>query len=72
MCWAQKAALGCPPAALRVSPRSGKGQFSARHYVKQNSEISVKEHIANVAKNLNDSITVRRFVRYQIGESISA
>ncbi len=41
-------------------------------YVKQNSEISVKEHIANVAKKLNDSITVRRFVRYQIGESISA
>jgi elongation factor Ts len=41
-------------------------------YVKQNSEISVKEHIANVAKALNDTIVVRRFVRYQIGEVVSA
>jgi len=41
-------------------------------YVKQNSEITVKEHIANVAKTANDTITVRRFVRYQIGEAINA
>jgi elongation factor Ts len=41
-------------------------------YVKQNSEITVKEHVANVAKNLNDTITVRRFVRYQVGEAVSA
>jgi elongation factor Ts len=41
-------------------------------YVKQNSEISVKEHIANVAKKLNDTIVVRRFVRYQVGEAVSA
>lgn len=43
MCWAQKAALGCPPAALRVSPRSGKGQFSARHYVSFDSRFECAE-----------------------------
>lgn len=41
-------------------------------YVKQNSEITVKEHIANVSKKLNDTIVIRRFVRYQIGEAVSA
>ena len=41
-------------------------------YVKQNSEITVKEHVANVAKKLGDTITIRRFVRYQIGEAVSA
>lgn len=40
-------------------------------FVKQNSEISVKEHIANVAKQLGDEIVVRRFVRFQVGESFA-
>jgi len=40
-------------------------------YVKQNSEITVKEHVANVAKKLGDTVTIRRFVRYQIGEVVS-
>ena len=38
-------------------------------FVKKNSEVSVKEHIASVAKQLGDEITVRRFVRFQIGET---
>ncbi len=38
-------------------------------FVKQNSEISVKEHVAAVAKQLGDEITIRRFVRFQIGEA---
>ena len=38
-------------------------------FVKKNSEISVKEHIALVAKQLGDEIAVRRFVRFQVGES---
>src|SRR5512137_882904 len=38
-------------------------------FVKKNSEISVKEHVASVAKQLGDEITVRRFVRFQIGEA---
>lgn len=38
-------------------------------YVKQNGEITVKQHIENVGKVLGDNVTVRRFVRYQVGES---
>jgi elongation factor Ts len=38
-------------------------------FVKKNSEISVKEHVASVAKQLGDEVTIRRFVRYQIGET---
>jgi len=38
-------------------------------FVKKNSEISVKEHVAAVAKQLSDEITIRRFVRFQVGEA---
>lgn len=38
-------------------------------FVKKNAEISVKEHIATVAKQLGDEINIRRFVRFQVGES---
>ena len=38
-------------------------------FVKKNSEISVKEHVAQVGKQLGDEITIRRFVRFQVGES---
>jgi elongation factor Ts len=41
-------------------------------FVKKNSEISVKEHIASVAKQLDDEINIRRFVRFQVGETIAA
>ena len=41
-------------------------------FVKKNSEISVKEHIALVAKSLGDEVTIRRFVRFQIGEAVTA
>ena len=40
-------------------------------FVKKNSEISVKEHVASVAKQLGDEITIRRFVRFQVGESLA-
>ena len=40
-------------------------------FVKKNSEISVKEHVGQVAKQLDDEITIRRFVRFQVGESTS-
>jgi elongation factor Ts len=39
-------------------------------FVKKNSEISVKEHVASVAKQLGDEVTIRRFVRFQVGESV--
>jgi elongation factor Ts len=38
-------------------------------FVKRNSEISVKDHVSEVAKKLGDEITIRRFVRFQVGES---
>jgi elongation factor Ts len=40
-------------------------------FVKKN-EVSVKEHVAIVAKELNEEITIRRFVRFQVGESPAA
>jgi elongation factor Ts len=39
-------------------------------FVKKNSEISVKEHVAQVGKQLGDEITIRRFVRFQVGETV--
>jgi elongation factor Ts len=41
-------------------------------FVKKNSEISVKEHIGAAAKQLGDEITVRQFVRFQVGETPAA
>ena len=39
-------------------------------FVKRNSEVSVKEHVGSVAKQLGDDISIRRFVRFQVGESV--
>ena len=41
-------------------------------FVKKNSEISVKDHVASVAKQLGDEVTIRRFVRFQVGEAATA
>jgi elongation factor Ts len=41
-------------------------------FVKKNSEVSVKEHVGSVAKQLGDEIQIRRFVRFQVGESSAA
>lgn len=41
-------------------------------FVKKNSEITVKEHVANIARELGDEITIRRFVRFQVGETPAA
>ena len=41
-------------------------------FVKKNSEITVKEHLANVGKELGDELSIRRFVRFQVGESPAA
>jgi elongation factor Ts len=39
-------------------------------YVKRNAEITVREHLAQMSRQLGDEITVRRFVRFQVGESL--
>ncbi len=41
-------------------------------FVKKNSEITVKEHVAGLAKQLGDEITIRRFTRFQVGESFAS
>ncbi|HEX3989280.1 MAG TPA: translation elongation factor Ts [Verrucomicrobiae bacterium] len=41
-------------------------------FVKRNSEVTVKEHIGGIAKQLGDEIAIRCFVRYQVGESPAA
>jgi elongation factor Ts len=41
-------------------------------FVKRNSEITVGEHLATVAKQLDDQITIRRFVRFQVGEAFAS
>jgi elongation factor Ts len=38
-------------------------------FVKRNSEVSVKEHVAQVSKQLGDEVSLRRFIRFQVGES---
>jgi elongation factor Ts len=41
-------------------------------YVKRNSEVSVREYVGGVERQLGDAITVRRFVRFQMGEAVEA
>jgi elongation factor Ts len=38
----------------------------------KNGEVTVKEHVAQVGKTLGDEIAVRRFVRFQVGETTAA
>jgi len=38
-------------------------------FVKQNGEISVREHVANISKQLDDTLVIRRFVRFKVGEA---
>jgi elongation factor Ts len=41
-------------------------------FVKRNSEVSVKEHLGGIAKQLGDEIVIRRFARFQVGETPAA
>jgi elongation factor Ts len=38
-------------------------------FVKKNGEVTVKDHVTSIAKQLGDEITIRRFVRFQVGEA---
>ena len=38
----------------------------------KNGEVTVKEHVAQLSKKLADEISVRRFLRFQVGETIAA
>ncbi len=41
-------------------------------FVKKNSEITVREHVGGVARSLGDEISIRRFIRFQVGETAPA
>ena len=41
-------------------------------FVKKNSEITVREHVAGVARQLGDEISIRRFIRFLVGETTAA
>lgn len=41
-------------------------------FVKKNSEITVRDHAAQIGKQIGDEISIRRFLRYQVGESPAA
>jgi elongation factor Ts len=64
-----------PPQAIAKIVEGKLEKFYQTHclvdqgFVKKNSEVSVKEHIGAIAKQLGDEIMIRRFVRFQIGES---
>jgi elongation factor Ts len=36
-------------------------------FVKQNGEISIKDHLAAVGKEIGDEINIKRFIRFQVG-----
>ena len=68
---------GKPPQAMEKILQGVMDKFFQTHclvdqgFVKRNSEVNVKEHVAQIAKQLGDEITIRRFVRFQVGESAS-
>ena len=37
-------------------------------FVKRNSEVSVKEHVAQISKQLDDEVSIVRFLRFQVGD----
>ena len=66
---------GKPPQAIAKIIEGKLEKFYQGHclvdqgFVKRNSEVSIKEHVASVAKQLGDEITIRRFDRFQLGET---
>ncbi len=38
-------------------------------FVKRNAEVTVREHLIEVSKNVDDDIVIRRFSRFQVGEA---
>jgi elongation factor Ts len=64
-----------PPQAVAKIVEGKLDKFFQTHclldqgFVKKNSEITVKEHVAGIAKQLDDEITLRRFIRFQVGET---
>jgi len=64
-----------PPQAIAKIVEGKLDKFFQSHclldqgFVKKNSEVTVKEHVGGVAKQLGDEIIIRRFIRFQVGET---
>ena len=64
-----------PPQAIAKIVEGKLDKFFQSHclldqgFVKRNSEVTVKEHVGGVAKQLGDEIIIRRFIRFQVGET---
>src|SRR5437660_1559643 len=64
-----------PPQAVAKIVEGKLDKFFQSHclldqgFVKRNSEVTVKEHVGGVAKQLGDEIIIRRFIRFQVGET---
>jgi len=67
-----------PPQAIAKIVEGKLDKFFQTHclldqgFVKRNSEVSVKDHVAGVAKQLGDEIVIRRFIRFQVGETLAS
>ena len=66
-----------PPAIARIVEGKLEKFFQTnclldQGFVKKNSEITVREHVAGVARQLGDEISIRRFIRFQVGETTPA
>jgi elongation factor Ts len=70
---AEEQAKGKPPVAIAKIVEGKLEKFYQttclvdQGFVKRNSEITIKEHVAAVGKQLGDEIVIRRFVRFQVG-----
>lgn len=64
-----------PPQAIAKIVEGKLEKFYQTHclmdqgFVKRNSEVTVKEHVGSIAKQLGDELAIRRFVRFQVGEA---
>ncbi len=71
---AEEQAQGKPPQAVENIVNGKINKFYATNclveqgFVK-NPDVSIKDHIASVARDLDDEITIVKFLRFQVGES---
>lgn len=75
---AEEQAQGKPPQAIEkiVSGKLEKYYQNTcledQGFIKQNGDITVKQHVSAVGKELGDEVEIRRFLRFQVGEDNEA
>ena len=72
---AEEQAKGKPPKAIERIVQGKMEKFYQgvclvdQGFVKRNGDIAVKDYVAEVAQKLADEIIIRRFIRFQVGET---